>query len=245
MSDSKSILSDIGKLKAICEERERQNIEKKELEENLRLYEKTIDRALSNIEICDGVIKRAEVEQSKVRAIKQQKIEESITVSLRAIMPEKNYVARIAWDSRGKVPLARVELAVPQDGVDPMYWDWRLPKNINGDFVKQMISLIILTTISRLAGTKIFIADEPANSGDDISLTNTKDIIEKLNDDFQLLFIEHKEAFFTHLNRREIKLKKVNEVSGNVNIGGKLVNGAFAGYIEVVSEKDVMTEEEV
>jgi len=179
------------------------------------------------IKLLDRLTKHA----AAFRKTRKNQLTLDVKRVLSLVFPDEGFDVNIDWDaSRGK-PLAKVLTGLPNpDGSI----DWCAPKNIHGEFVKQLIGFTVLVNIVVMLNASFFYGDEALNSGDDDSLLTTKPIIDKFREVIQMIVVEHKSAFYSDIDRREICLRKL---PGNMN--DSTVNAKYSGYVEISKTVDL------
>jgi len=93
----------------------------------------------------------------------------------------------------------------------------------HGRMCRQVIGLSITSNIQLLLGCEILFLDEPLNSGDSESERQASEIIKKLvENNYQIIYTEHKHEAYNELPRREIHLKR--DTDTNVTVVDKVLD---------------------
>ena len=229
MAVSNKLSMAAGRIEQAYLNAEERNKAKRELESKILNLQTAKDEALFVYNIVVKSEKRLALKAAQFREQRKEELTSEIKGALDLIFPEEDFQVMIHWDSRGKKPLAKILIGI-KDSKGEI--GWCAPRNVNGEFVKQLISFTTLSSISAMLGATFFCADESLNSGDNISLESSEGLIKRLLRIFQMFIIEHKEAFYQNIPRREFHLNKIRGAN----------RSKFSGYVEILDVVDVDTE---
>lgn len=96
---------------------------------------------------------------------------------------------------------------------------WFSPTSENGGFVKQLIGASMIASICIMRKSSYIFLDEMFCSGDAVSVADISPFFKNiLENDIQLLIIEHKPTLYERVARREFHLAKNREFGKNVKL---------------------------
>lgn len=176
------------------------------------------------------LIKNLTIYSANFRNTRKSELEDETRRVLKFVFPNEGFDIKIDWsEGRGR-PQAQIltGLKGPNGVVE-----WCPPRNVHGEFAKQLIAFTTICNIAIMLGSQTFCSDEALNSGDDESLVSTKPLMDKLGELLQFIVIEHKDNFYKNIDRREILLEKI---PGD--------GGSYSGYVQIVSNQEILPKEE-
>ena len=226
MANSRVLERALGSFESRIQMAEINNKKKEEQEKILRELEESLTAASQFYTLIQNLTKELTIKATNLRNTRKTHLENETKRVLSLIFPDEKFDVKIEWSELKGVPQAQILTGLP--GPDGQI-EWCPPRNVHGELAKQLISFTCLANIAIMLGASFFGSDEALNSGDNESLMDTKPLMDKLNEALQFIVIEHKEAFFNNIDRREIHLKKVNET-----------NDKYSGHVIIEEEKDII-----
>lgn len=218
-----------GKLDLAVDMAESQNNQKKLLEEKIELMSSSLEKLNFQVNLYDTMIKVLQIKAANYRAQRKTELEEMTTTVLKSAFPNEEYEIKIDWNSTGVRPTAQILNSVSSpDGTTEYY----PPSHINGELAKQIIAYTTLCSMCGMLNADMIGYDECLNSGDNDSLVDIKPLFDKLQKNFQIIMIEHKDSLYQNLDRREIVIDKV---------GG--TNEPMSGETKVIGVREVINDE--
>lgn len=196
----------IGRLDMAVSMAETRNKEKKILEENIAVMSEKYQQLLYYNQLYDYMVKILQAKAAAYRQERKTTLEEVTTTVLRSAFPNEEYQIKIDWNSNGTRPTAQILNSVSTKDGNVEYYP---PAHINGELAKQTIAFTTLCSMCGMLNADFIGYDECLNSGDNDSLVDIKPLFDKLQKNFQIIMIEHKDSLYQNLNRREIHIDKV------------------------------------
>lgn len=133
-------------------------------------------------------------------------IEQTVEENLAYIFPEERFKVKLNLDVSKTGRESCQLLLGKQVGNDIVYSPTSAQ---NGRFVRQLISVVIVSTINYLRGSDMLYMDEALASSDKHNLTKLKPLLDRLVENgIQILMIEHKSELYDAVDRRHFILEK-------------------------------------
>lgn len=205
---------------------------KKELDEKIAVAEETNRKKqeykeawLSSKEDYDTLIENInlmllvkDITCRKANEFRESRLSELIDRTeavLDLAFPQENFGIKILSDRKYNEDIAGI--LVGRKGTPES--QWFSPLTENGGFVQQLISASTIVSICLMLNADFIFLDEMFCSGDPVSVANIAPFFKNIIDNnIQLLIIEHKPSLYESIDRREIHLAKDREVKQNVRL---------------------------
>lgn len=226
MASSRILERALGSFESRIQMAEINNKKKEEQENILKELEEALSTSANFYTLIQNLTKELTIKATNLRNTRKTHLENETKRVLSLIFPDEKFDVKIDWSELKGVPQAQILTGLPGPNGNI---EWCPPRNVHGELAKQLISFTILCNISIMLGASFFGSDEALNSGDNDSLMDTKPLMDKLSEALQFVVIEHKEAFFNNIDRKEIHLKKVNTDDGD----------KYSGHVVIEEEKDI------
>lgn len=227
MASSRVLERALGSFESRIQIAEINNKKKEQHEAILRDLEESLSAASGFYSLIQNLTRELTIKAANLRNTRKTHLETEMKRVLSLIFPEEQFDVKIEWSELKGIPQAQILTGLP--GPDGQI-EWCPPRNVHGELAKQLISFTCLCNIAIMLGASFFGSDEALNSGDNESLMDTKPLMDKLSEALQFIVIEHKEAFFTNIDRREILLKKVNKEDDD----------KYSGHVIIEEQKDIL-----
>ena len=135
---------------------------------------------------------------------------------LRLVFPDDDFTVKFVPGTYRNTPILKLYSGHKGGVLQPTKYQ-------HGRMCRQVIGLSITSNIQLLLGCEILFLDEPLNSGDSESEKQASEIIKRLIDNnYQIIYTEHKHEAYNDLQRKEIHLKR--DIDTNTTVVDKVLD---------------------